>query len=196
MSNQHFSMKALESKNNLRGSVKITHGRDDEILSVYEAKNFVVLNAAEAVKKMLVDAWSGAAAPYLARMALGTGGYDGFGNRRVPNSSWHTLTDLFTPLYTKDFTTAISSALIRDVWTVTSTCKFQYGDIGLTPSTTVNEVGLILLDPASGVSGDVVGGVDTVAGNRLFAYRTFTERDWDLAGTYIDVVWTIYIDRT
>lgn len=192
MLNRQQLISDLESSKKLRGSVKITHGRGDEILSVYEAKNFVVLNAAAAVKDLLINAWSGAAAPYLARMAIGTGGYSG-AIRRTPDATWHTLTDLFTPLYSKDFTTAVSSSLVGNVWTVTNTCKFQYGE-DTSPTTKVNEVGLILKDATGGASGIVNGGI--AAPDKLFAYRTFTERDWDAAGTYIDVVWTIYIDRT
>lgn len=192
MSNQQPPMSASESKN-LRGSVKITYGRGDEILSVYEAKNFVVKLAASAVRDFLTNAWAGGPTPYLGRMIIGQGGYLG-GSRRTPDSSWHILTDVFDPLYSKDFTSATTSSDTGDVATITCTCKFEYGEAGIVGlSTDVNEVGLILYDPGS-PTGIITGAI--AGDDKLFAYRTFTERPWDTAGTYIDVVWTIYIDRT
>jgi hypothetical protein len=146
----------------------------------------------ESIKDLLLGLWSGT----IYRMAIGSGGYSG-GSRNYPDDTWHAKSGLVSPVYSKDFDSTPVATQMDHTWSIQCTCTFNSSD--LTPSawpllTTVSEAGLIV---GSGKSGDQEGSSNYMGlADRLYAYRTFEEKSFvEGAGTTLQVVWTIFVEK-
>lgn len=184
----------LASKARTRGQLKvISKDKDGNVLSVYETSNYIVFNALEVVRDLLLGSLGGSA---LYRMGIGSGGYNAMGVRITPDDTWDAKDDLTAPIYSKPFdsvTTLVSGNSVA----INMVCTFNSSDISAPPFAPTLEASEACIIFGSGSIGNLSGAAYRDALNDImFSYRTFEKKSFaPSAGTTLEIHWTIFLEK-
>lgn len=185
---QHSENKGFRVKGQLK---IIAKDADGNVTSVYETSNYIVFQALDIIKDLLLGVLSGSS---LYRMGLGSGGYNGMGVRYLPDATWDSKVDMNVPVYSRDLdsiTTSVTGTTIG----INMVTTFDSSEIGapFAPTLEVSEACVIF---GSGTAGPQSGAAYLGALDKLFAYRTFEKKSFAPgAGTTLEVHWSIFLEK-
>ena len=173
----------------VKGFFALTHkDKDGNILYRYGNNNTVVNSAFNDLFKDALTVGAGNKPIY--RVGWGSGGYDGV-ERKTPNKTWYTLTDMYTPIGSQDISTqTVSFHSESGHLIVANSTTFAASDYGLV-GVNVNEISLIA---GTGSSGIRLGSTHMGSSDILFSYHTFDQREMN-PGDTLDINWEIHLIR-